>query len=500
VAVDIGTSACKVSILSIAGKLIASRAADYPTHYSHGGVAEQNPEDWWGATCRILSALSDEVAKDSVRIEAVALTGQMSALVGVDKNGVPAFPAVIWEDQRAASTVASLADVMEPDEYYRITGNPLSAVYPFVKLMWYQAQKPDAVTRSTKFIQAKDYIAYCLTGALATDYSDASCTGMLDISSRRWSAPLLELAGIDETKFPQLHESTVIIGTLTEQAAKMTGLEQGTPVVLGGGDGPVTAVAANAILPGDFYAAFGTSAWASITRHNPDLDNDRKLLNFCHVLPHLYAVTGSIQNAGNCVQWAVRNILQPPAPAASVSETLLAHSNELLKCPPGSNGLSFLPYLLGDRTPFWSSGLSGTFTGIRAHHNRIEMMHAVLEGIALHFRLVRDIIIPEPDRATPLKVVGGAVAGAIFPQILSDVLHTIVTRTKTSLSSTTVGAAILGGVAIGVWGSARDGLTAFDAQELIESFAPRYDSDIYSPICDRFDFLTRGIERLSSTD
>lgn len=487
-AADIGTSSCKVALFSLDGTLIANDSVSYRTNYGRGGVAEQDPDSWWNAFCTASKRLNSANTDLSRNIVCLCITGQMSALLGVDDSGQPVFPAMTWEDQRAGATLQNTAIVLNPKEYYGLTGNPLSPVYPFSKLLWRRSNDPDSLSRTRSFVQPKDYLIYKLTGELLTDFSDASCTGMFNITTRQWEPSLVEMSGIRLDQLPEIVPSITVAGKVTPDAARQCGLPTGLPVATGGGDGPMSAVAAGAVSEESSYTAFGTSAWISVTRSAPDLENGERLLNFCHIVPELYAVTGSIQNAGNVLSWLMRACFDNHDDVPSAGALIDRLEDELLQTPVGSDGLTFLPFLLGDRTPYWSPELSGSLIGLRPHHSRIEILHAALEGIALHFRLVRELLLSQNSASATLRALGGGISGNVFPQILSDVLFTPIEVRAVKESATSMGAAIVGGVATGIWNDISEATDNF-MDPRVEQWTPRYGSDDYRSLLHHFTHL-----------
>jgi xylulokinase len=440
-ACDVGTSSLKLAVFDRDGTIAGFAARPYATRAPAAGYSEQDPADW-------LSALAGSVAELDGRghlagVAAVALTGQMSALVPVDGSGTPLRPAMIWSDVRASREAAEIAAAIGTDAYFDLSGNPPAATYPAAKARWLLRHEPEVLTKTAKILQPKDFIIARLTGAMAIDPSDASCTGFLDISGGHWAPALVESAGISPELLPELAPSTAIVGKVSAAGAAWSGLPEGLPVVLGGGDGPTTALGVGAAEEGRIYACLGTSAWMSRIATRPSADPARRLVTYRHVLPGLFAPTGSTQNCGNVLDWLVRTL----GSAERAGEVI---TRVLEDVAAGADGLLFLPFLHGERTPFWDPELRGAILGLGYAHGRDHIVRAALEGIAFELRLILDVFREGADGFGEIAVVGGIAENAAVRRLLSEVLAIPVVPILQGAHTTVRGAAMLGALALGI--------------------------------------------------
>src|SRR5271157_2931715 len=307
---DLGTSGNKATLYTYDGALVASRTAAYDTHYFNGNWAEQNPEDWWQAICLSTRRLLEEAKAHASDIAVVALSGQMMGCTPVDREGAALRPSILYCDQRATAETRQILSKIDLAGFYRIVGHRASASYPLEKLMWVRDHEPDVYARTYKTLCAKDYINCRLTGRMATDYSDASGANAFDLNTFRWSEKIVELAGLDGEMFPEPLESTAILGTVTRQAAEETGLKEGTPVAVGGGDGSCAGVGVGSIRPGTAYNYLGSSSWVALTVEKPIVDSEMRTMNWAHCVPGYLHPSGTMQTAGSSHAWLKNTLCQ----------------------------------------------------------------------------------------------------------------------------------------------------------------------------------------------
>lgn len=440
IAHDLGTSGNKATLFTTEGKLIRSYTASYDVQFFNGNYAEQDPENWWDAVCEATKAILE--GEDASRVAAMSFSAQMQGCLVVDKNGVPLRNSMIWADQRAVKEAKQLEKELGADKIYRITGHRVSASYSIEKLMWLKKHEPEIYKKTYKMLQAKDYIIARATGNFVTDYSDASGTQALNLRKLKWSEEILEAAGIDRDKLPELKKSTDIAGYIQERVAGEIGLPAGTPVVLGGGDGPVSAVGAACIKDGEFYLTFGTSAWIGGTTMEPFIDEDQTVFCFAHVIPGRYMPCGTMQAAGSSYAYIRRALCDN----ASYEEL-----NKLVeKSPAGAQNLIFLPYMLGERSPRWNPDTSAAFIGIKPEHEKKDYVRAVLEGIAMNMDLILDAYRKQ-EKIETMNLTGGGAKGEVVAQILSDVLNVRFRMPDCVEAATAIGAAVIAGVGVGVF-------------------------------------------------
>ncbi|MBC5659163.1 xylulokinase [Anaerosacchariphilus sp. NSJ-68] len=442
IAHDLGTSGNKATLFTTTGKLVRSYTASYDVHFFHGNYAEQDPENWWDAVCEATKAVLD--GEDPKQVVGMSFSAQMQGCLVVDKHGNPLRDSMIWADQRAVKEAEQLEKTIGTDRIYQITGHRVSASYSIEKLMWLKKNEPETYEKTYKMLQAKDYIIQRATGNFVTDYSDASGTQALDLRKLQWSDEILEAAGIDKEKLPELKKSTDVAGYIQDRVAGEIGLPAGTPVVCGGGDGPVSAVGAACIGDGEFYLTFGTSAWIGGTTTEPFIDKDKTVFCFAHVIPGKYMPCGTMQAAGSSYAYIRRALCD----GMSYDEM-----NQLIeKSPAGAQNLLFLPYMLGERSPRWNPDTSAAFLGIKPEHEKKDYVRAVIEGIAMNMELILQAYRKQA-KIENMNLTGGGAKGQIVAQILSDVLNVKFRMPDCVESATAIGAAVVAGVGVGVFES-----------------------------------------------
>ena len=447
---DIGTSGDKASLFTIDGELVRSTVASYQVTYSDGGRAEQDPQTWWEAVCQSTRDIAAGIPGEEIL--AVSFSAQMQCCLVVDKEGQPLRPAMIWADMRAQKQANQLIDALGDDYAYQLLGHRLSPSYSIEKLMWIRDNEPEIYEKTYKMLQVKDYIIYRMTGKFVTDYSDASGTNALDLENMCWSGEVLKAAGIRQDKLPELHNSTDVIGNLTEEAADELGLSTSVKVVCGGGDGPCSALGAGCIEKNQMFLTFGTSAWIGGTTEQKFLDNDKIFFCFAHVIPGRYMPCGTMQSAGSAYSYA-RKIFcgEEIALAEEKGENSWELVNKLVESSPaGARGLMFLPYLAGERAPRWNPDASGSFLNIRMYHQREDYMRSVLEGVAMNLDLILKSYRKYLD-IDSMILTGGGAQGDIVAQILSDVMNAEMIRPDHVEEATSIAAAVIAGVGCGVY-------------------------------------------------
>jgi len=441
IAHDLGTSGNKASLHEADGRIVAAVTAPYPTRYAADTTSEQDPHDWWEAVVTATRRLLAETGVAPGQVDGLCISGQMMGLVLLDGAGEPVRPAMIWSDQRASAEAATLADAFGGEAAYRITGNRIAAPYTLPKLMWVRANEPDAYARGRAVCVAKDYVNHRLTGRLVTDRSDASHTGAYDLHSGDWSPELLAAADVDPALWPEVVESTDVLGTLTAAAAEALGLREGTRVVVGGGDGPMAAVAAGCVTPDSpGYVCLGTSAWYACTTSEPVLDPELRSFTLAHVVPGLFTPTATTQTGAGSLQWAAEALGDTPA---DIAELIAAAAGVVA----ADEGLFFLPYLIGERSPWWDAHASGVFAGLRMHHRRPHLTRAVLEGVGYSLALCMAPLRRPGDGA--IDVIGGGAASDTWLALLADIWGVPVRRRSVTTQANSLGAAVTGMVGLG---------------------------------------------------
>lgn len=434
---DLGTSANKASLFDETGALLASHSESYPVSYPQPGWAEQDAENWWRAVCAATRALLAQTGVAAHDIAAISFSGQMMGVVALDGMRRPLRSAIIWADQRATDEAKFIAERCGEETVYRRTGHRISPAYTAAKMLWIKRHQPDVFAATRHFVMAKDYIAMRLTDQVVTDYSDASGSNLFDLKAQTWCADFLDAIELDAGRLPSLAPSNSVTGQVTRTAAEETGLAPGTPVVIGGGDGACATVGAGSVDEGDAYCVLGTSSWIAFTSSQPLLDPERRTFTFHHLLPARYIPMGTMQAAGGAREWLTRAI------GEAADETIA-------QVEPGCRGLIFLPYLIGERSPWWNPKARAAFIGLTMSHGPAEMHRAVLEGVAFNLKLILNALSAHrPLRA--LRLIGGGARSIIWRRILADVLGIPLEIPELLAEATSWGGAVAGGVGVGVY-------------------------------------------------
>lgn len=450
IAHDLGTSGNKATLFDEEGKLIASRVASYQTVYAAGNRAEQNPADWWKAIVETTNALLQLVSPAD--IAGIALSGQMMGCLCVDKKGNPLHPHLLYCDQRSQEEEALLTEKIDPLRFYEITGHRISASYSIEKLMWIRKHLPEVFANTDKMLNAKDYINFRLCGTIATDPSDASGTNAYDLNRWAWSDEIIEAAGLDQSLFPEVRSSIDVIGEVTEAAARETGLRKGTPVICGGGDGSCAGVGVGCVAPGSSYNYLGSSSWVALTVEKPVVDEQRRTMNWAHVVPGMLHPSGTMQTAGASYNWMVQQLCRHEKAEAALSKGSVYDliDEQILQSPLGANKLLFLPYMMGERSPRWNVNAKGAFIGLTVGHTHADMLRAVMEGITLNLGLIVNIFrqhVPVEN----MTVIGGCAQNPVWQQMMADIYQTDIHIPNYLEEATSMGAAILAGIGAGLF-------------------------------------------------
>jgi xylulokinase len=466
IAHDIGTTGDKASLHDTTGRLIASTTARYGTHYDSGGVVEQNPEDWWHAFIEATRSLLEQTGTKPEDVTAVGVSGQMMGAVMLDRDHNPVRPALIWADTRSQQQCAALIEQIGQVEAYALLGHRLNPTYSLTKVMWVREHEPELFARTSQICQAKDFVAARLTGRLATDPSDASSTNAFDQRAGAWAEDILAEAGVPLHLWPEIVPSTTVLGTVTTAAAAMTGLLSGTPVVLGGGDGPMAATGVGITEPDDgAYAYLGSSSWVSVASTEPLLDlPDMRTMTFNHIAPGRFVPTATMQSGGGALQW-IADVLTSDAEPDRFTRLVTAADGVLA----ADEGLFFLPHLLGERSPWWNPNARGAFVGVSRHHGQAHLTRAVLEGVAFNLATCVGAFRENGTPVARVDAIGGGAASPVWLQILADVWGSEVRQRTIVDEANSLGAAVTTGVAVG---TVADLSAAKNLSQISASFHP----------------------------
>jgi xylulokinase len=490
---DLGTSGNKATLFSEEGKLIGSTVYAYDTAYFNETWAEQDPADWWRAVCETSRALIAETGIANTDIAVVSFSGQMMGCLCVDRKGNPLRKSIIWADQRAQTQQRALGEHITLRDFYQIVGHRNSASYGLQKLMWVRDNQPEIYEATYKTLNAKDYIVFKLTGNFYTEPSDASSNTCMDLKSLNWSERLIEYAGVDGDKFPKIVPSTFVAGGVTKEAALATGLAEGTKVVMGGGDGACANVGAGSVKPGKSFSYVGSSAWIATTSEKPLFDEGMRTFTWAHIVPGMYAPNGTMQSAGGAYAWLKNQVCKFEsfeAQRLGVSPYQLIDA-EIAESPAGSNGVVFLPYLLGERAPRWSVDARGAFIGLKMENQRRDMLRSVLEGVTMNLAIILDILrqyIPIDE----ILVIGGGAKGAVWRQMMADIYDVRILAPALLEEATSMGAAVAGGVGAGLFKDF-DAIDRFIEVKYV-SEPIRKNVEAYKPVRETFDLCYQSLQ------
>jgi xylulokinase len=459
--IDVGTSGCKAIVVSEEGRLLGSALAEYPLLQPQPTWAEQMPEDWWQAAATAVRAALAEAGLRGEEIGGVGLTGQMHGAVVLDQGDRPLRPAPIWCDQRSAAQAEELA-AAHGAQIAALTANPPLPNFTVTKLLWLRTAEPEVYARIRRVLLPKDYVRLRLTGTAATDVSDASGTLAFDVAGRRWSAPLCTLLQIPLEWWPDAAESPTVTATVSAAGAEATGLRPGTPVVAGAGDQAASALGAGIVRPGLASVTIGTSGVVFAATEGVLQDPPGRLHTFCHAVPGGWHVMGVTQAAGGSLHWwrdafaAAERVVAE----ASGEDPYALLDREAARVPAGAEGLVFLPYLMGERTPHIDPLARGVFFGITPRHGRAHFARAILEGVAQSLRDCLELISALGCPVHDIRVAGGGARSALWRQILADVLARPV-QVAAGTEGPARGAAMLAAVGTGVFADVAEACGAF---------------------------------------
>jgi len=475
---DLGTTGNKASLYDSSGTLIASCYHPYETYYPKPGWVEQRPEDWWQAFVHSTRHVMDSANIPPDKIGGISFSGQMMSQIPVDSTGSPLQDSVcIWADHRSQEQADSISGRIGWSNFYSTTGAGMEiAIYPIAKILWLKENAPDVYSATHKFLGAKDVLINRLTGRLVTDYSEASNTGLLDIHTRRWASDMLEELGIDVDKLAEeILPSSSVVGRVAAAASQETGLKEGTPVVLGGGDVACAALGAGVIREGSVYNYIGSASWLAVASSKPILDEQMRPFSLCHVVPDMHVVQLAMFCAGVAYNWFKEQICLLEGAYAGLRDLdAFELMNELAaESPPGANGLIFLPDMRPGGAPHNNLRTHGALIGLTLAHGRGDILRAVLEGITFNIRLMADAMEKEVDVPfKEMRLIGGGSKGQLWREIEASVLNTPVCTFAAQQEANSLGAAIIAGVALGIFADFGDAVSRFVAVQQITQPVP----------------------------
>lgn len=456
IGVDVGTSATKVVAFDTSGKVLSEYSVEYPLYQPNNGWAEQDPQDWAAAAINGLT----EVIKclNGKTVAGIGVSGQMHGLVMLDENMKPIRRSIIWCDQRTVKECDEITQKVGKERLFEITCSPALTGFTASKLMWVKNNEPDNYAKCKHMLLPKDYVRFCLAGTLYMDYSDASGTQLLDIKNRCWSKEICDALGIDASILPTLCDSCADCGNITEEMAEKIGLSEVCPVAAGAGDNASAAVGCGVVDDGDAFATIGTSGVVFAPTDEIKIDQKGRIHTFCSAVPNQWHVMGVTQAAGLSLKWIKDNLCVDISENAKKNgeSSYVVIDKIASETPIGSNGVMYLPYLMGERTPHLDPYARGAFVGLGGANTRNDMLRATMEGVSFSLKDCLEIFAEVGVAPDKTVLCGGGAKSALWRNMLTDVFATD-TCTSSSTESCALGAAILAGVACGVYKSVKDG-------------------------------------------
>lgn len=443
--IDIGTGGSRALLVDERGAVKAAcTAAHEEMRMERPLWAEQRPENWWDAAQLAIRGVLQQAGVTGEDVRGIGLSGQMHGLTLLDAADNVIRPALIWCDQRSQAQVDWVHSTVGIDKVLEYTANPVITGFTLPKLLWVRDNEPHNFERVRKVLLPKDYIRFKLTGEYASEVSDASGTSLFDVVHRRWSYEMAEACGLDRSILPAVYESLEITGTVSPAAAAAIGLRAGTPVVGGGGDQASSAVGNGIVEAGIVSCTLGTSGVVFVHAEQPHFDPKGRVHTFCHAVRGKWHVMGVTQGAGLSLQW-LRNQLMPGTDYDRLTE-------EASTTVPGSQGLYWLPYLMGERTPHLDATARAAWVGLTAKHTRADLIRSVIEGVCYSQKDGLDIIEGMGVQLESVRLSGGGAKSAFWRQVMADVLNKRVVTLETQEGSA-YGAALLAVTGTGAYGS-----------------------------------------------
>ncbi|MBE2221999.1 MAG: xylulokinase [Anaerolineae bacterium] len=448
IGIDSSTTATKALLMDETGQVIGVASSEYGYETPKPLWSQQEPDLWWQATIQSVSQVIKESGVAADDIKGVGLTGQMHGLVLLDKEGKVLRPAILWNDQRTQAQCDDIRSRLGKEKLVAITGNDALTGFTAPKILWVQQEEPDIYAQGAQILLPKDYVRFKLTGKYATDRAGGAGTGLFDVTARTWSPEVLEALGIDPSWLPETFEGTAVTGTISPQAAALTGLAVGTPVMAGGGDQAAGAVGTGAVVEGVVSLSLGTSGVVFAATDNPVIEKNGRLHAFCHSVPGKWHLMGVMLSAAGSLRW-FRDTFAPDEDFGD----LVAAAADI---PPGSDGLLFLPYLTGERTPHPDPLARGAFVGLTVRHSLPHMTRAVIEGVSFGLRDSFELM-KASGLATinQVRISGGGGKSPLWRQILADVFNAEIV-TVNATEGAAYGAALLAATGAGAFNSVEE--------------------------------------------
>ncbi|GAB4537955.1 MAG: xylulokinase [Anaerolineae bacterium] len=451
--IDVGTTGSKALLVDAGGTVVASATTEYPMSTPQPLWAEQNPADWWSATVTSIRQVLEKSGTKPKQVAGVGLTGQMHGLVLLDRQGQVLRPCIMWNDQRTAAQCAAITQQVGAENVLRLTGNPVLPGFTAPKIAWVREVEPEVYARTAKVLLPKDYARYRLTGEFFSEVSDASGTSLFDVGRRQWSDEMLQALQLPREWLPEVTESPVVSAYVNAQAASETGLLEGTPVAGGGGDQAAQAVGTGIIAEGVVSVTLGTSGVVFAASESYRVEPEGKLHAFCHAVPGMWHLMGVMLSAAGSFRWYRDTLgdVERMRAEESGQDAYDLLTEAAANIPPGCEGLLFLPYLSGERTPYPDPNARGVFFGLTLRHSKAHLTRAVLEGVTFGLRDSLELMRALGLSIEQVRASGGGARSPLWRQMLADVFDTEIVTVRVT-EGAAYGAALLAGVGAGVYG------------------------------------------------
>jgi len=443
---DIGTQALKAVLWGEEGRILSTETSKFVVDYPHPAWAEQDPTQWWRAMVEVIPRLCQKAGVAPHSVVAIGVDGTVDGFVPVAEGGETLAPYILWMDRRAARECEYIASLINPKRLFNLTGLNLDASHTAAKMLWLRNHRPEVYKRAWKLMPSATYIVYKLTGECVLDHSNASSTMLFDVRAREWSVEMLGFLGIEPDLLPEVRRGIDIAGLLTSEAARALNLPAGIPVVVGCGDEHAACVGAGGIEPGIAVDILGTAEPVCMSAYGPAFDESQLVETHCHAHPERWLLENPGFVSGGNYRWFRDNFYVHIDSQDASYETL---NREAARVSPGSDGLIFLPCMMGAMAPEWNDKARGVFFGLTLAHTRGHMARALLEGAAYALRSVIESMQRMGLTVHEIRAVGGGAKSDLLRQIRADV--TGIPVTSLSVTETTgLGAALLAAVGVGL--------------------------------------------------
>ena len=482
--IDLGTSSVKAMLFDAEQGVIAVRAEEYGVNIAHPGWAQQSPALWWESLVRVLRWLESHYREAYRSVCAVGYSGQMHGMVLTDAKGQPVRPAVIWLDQRAGRQLEEIGAVLSEEDMGNVFCNRVSSGFAFPSLLWVREQEPEIFARAAHFLSPKDYIRYKMTGEIGAEVVDASSTTLFATGERDWAWEVIDRFHLPPQLFPKVHESADIAGTVTAQCEAQTGLPAGIPVIYGSGDQPAQSIGNGVIGPGRIISNIGTGGQISAFSSRPAYDKKLRTNTFCHAIRDAWTIFGATLCSGMSLSWAKNKVFR----AGSYGEINAA----VAAVSPGADGLIYLPYLSGERTPHMNPDARGVFFGMTLGQEQGHFLRAVMEGVTYSLRDCLGILQELGVDAPEIIASGGATASPQWMQMQADILGKPV-RVSRVKEQACLGSCLLAAVGTGVLPSLEEACGRFALMDERVYLPDAANADVYR---EGYDTYRRLYERL----